>query len=203
MFESFFIYDGKFYEQCDGLAMGSPLGPTLANVFVCHFENIWFENCPAHFKSIVYRQFIDDTFLLFQSKDHVEKFKIYLSKQHKNLTFTSEVEENALLSFLDITISYENNKFVTLVYCKLTFKDIFTSFESFLPNTHKRELTEILFHRFFRLCSNYENFHWEIKTLKSIFKDNYPLNFVNQCIKKFLNKYLSRKALISWFLKRK
>ena len=32
MFESFFIFDGKFYEQCDGVAMGSPLGPTLANV---------------------------------------------------------------------------------------------------------------------------------------------------------------------------
>ena len=38
--ESFFIFDGKFYEQCDGVAMGSPLGPTLANVFICHFEII-------------------------------------------------------------------------------------------------------------------------------------------------------------------
>ena len=33
MFESFFILDGKIYEQCDGVAMGSPLGSTLANVF--------------------------------------------------------------------------------------------------------------------------------------------------------------------------
>ena len=28
MFESFFIFDGNFYEQCYGVAMGSPLGPT-------------------------------------------------------------------------------------------------------------------------------------------------------------------------------
>ena len=40
MFESVFIFDGKCYEQCDGVVMGSPLGSTLANVFVCHFENI-------------------------------------------------------------------------------------------------------------------------------------------------------------------
>ena len=40
MSESFFIFDEKFYEQCDGVAMGSPLGPTLANVILCHFENI-------------------------------------------------------------------------------------------------------------------------------------------------------------------
>ena len=61
MLESFFIFDVKFYEQFDGVAMGSPLGPTLA-VFMCHFENIWLENCPAHFKPIAYRRFVDDTF---------------------------------------------------------------------------------------------------------------------------------------------
>ena len=41
MFESFFIFDWKFYEHCDGIAMGSTLGPTLANDFMCHFESIW------------------------------------------------------------------------------------------------------------------------------------------------------------------
>ena len=58
MFEAFFVFVEKFYEQCDGVAMGSPLGPTLADVFMCHFENIWLENCPAHFKPIAYRRFV-------------------------------------------------------------------------------------------------------------------------------------------------
>ena len=79
MFESFFIFDGKFYEQCDSVAMGSPLVPTLGSIFMCHFENIWLENCPSHFKPIVYRRFVDDTFLLFRSKDQVEKFRNYLN----------------------------------------------------------------------------------------------------------------------------
>ena len=89
--------------------MGSPLGPALANVFTCHFENIWLESCPAHFKPVVYRRFVDDTFLLFRTKDHVENFKNYLNKQHKNIKITSEIEENGSLSFLDITITRENN----------------------------------------------------------------------------------------------
>ena len=58
-----------------------------------HFENIWLENCPAHFRPIFYRPFVDDRFLLFWTKDHVEKFE-NLNKQHKNLEFTSEIEEN-------------------------------------------------------------------------------------------------------------
>ncbi len=33
----FFIFDGTYYNQIDGVAMGSPLGPTLANAFLCHF----------------------------------------------------------------------------------------------------------------------------------------------------------------------
>ena len=53
------------YEQCGGVAMGFGLGPTLANAFMCHFENIWLENCPSHYKPIVYTWFVDDTFLLF------------------------------------------------------------------------------------------------------------------------------------------
>ena len=36
--ESYFIFNRKLYKQVDGVAMGSPLGPTLANVFVVHFE---------------------------------------------------------------------------------------------------------------------------------------------------------------------
>ena len=78
---------------------------------------------------------------------------------------------------------------MTSVYHKPTFSGIFTNFESFIPDKYKLELIWFLLHRSFRLCSHYENFHQEIETLKSIWKHNsYPHNFVNHCIKKFLNK---------------
>ena len=157
MFESFFIFDGKCYQQCDGVAMGYPLGPTLTNIFMCQFENIWFENCTQ-----VYRWSVDDTFLLFRSKDHVEKFRNYLNKQHKNIKFTSEIEENGLLSYLDVKISRQNNKFATSVYGKPAFSGVFKNFECFTPDIYKRRLIETLLHKSFRLCSNYENFHQEI-----------------------------------------
>ena len=90
--------------------------------------------------------------------------------------FTSEIEENGSLSFLDIKISRENNKFVTSVYRKPTFSGVFTNVESFIPDIYKRGLIETLLHRNFRLRSNYENFHGEIETLKSILKYNgYPI----------------------------
>ena len=66
---------------------------------MCHFENIWLENYPSHFKPIVYRRFADDTFFTISIKDHVEKFRNYLNKQHENIKFISEIEENGSLSF--------------------------------------------------------------------------------------------------------
>ena len=36
--KSYFIFDIKVYKQVDGVAMGSPLGLTLANDFLVHFE---------------------------------------------------------------------------------------------------------------------------------------------------------------------
>ena len=43
--ESFFIFDNEYYCQLDGVAMGSPLGPTLANAFLCHFEKQCLTGC--------------------------------------------------------------------------------------------------------------------------------------------------------------
>ena len=34
--------------------MGFLLRSTLANIVMCHLENIWLESCPSHFKPIVY-----------------------------------------------------------------------------------------------------------------------------------------------------
>ena len=131
--ESFFIFDQKYYKQCGGVAMGSPLGSTLANVFMCHFENIWLENYLTQFKPVVCRIYVDSTFLLLHSTEH--------------------------LSFLDIKISHENNKFVTSFYRKLTFSGVFTNFESFISKCYKRSLIDTLLYRGFSLCSNMEKFH--------------------------------------------
>ena len=67
MSESLVLFDGECYKQIDGVAMGSPLGATLANIFLCFYEQIWLENCPVEFKPVVYRRYVDDTFLLFRS----------------------------------------------------------------------------------------------------------------------------------------
>ena len=36
--QNHYLFDGKVYNQVDGVAMGSPLGPVMANIFMCELE---------------------------------------------------------------------------------------------------------------------------------------------------------------------
>ena len=149
--------------------MGSPLGPTLANVFLYYHEKIWLQNCPSEFKPVIYRRYVDDTFLLFRSKHHIEKFRNYLNRQHKNIKFTSETENKNSISFLDIKVTRDNNKFMTSVYHKPTFS-----------GANKYNLLFTLLHRASKLCSNFESFHQEIDKVKTVFENNgYPKRFAD------------------------
>ena len=42
--ESYFIFNDVLYKQKDSVAMGSPLGPTMANVFLSFCEIKWLEH---------------------------------------------------------------------------------------------------------------------------------------------------------------
>ena len=54
--EFIILFDMEFYSQIDGVAMESPLGPTLANIFLCHHEKKWLNDCPNSFKSFFIRE---------------------------------------------------------------------------------------------------------------------------------------------------
>ena len=196
--ESFFMFTSKFYKQIDGVAMGSPLGPALANIFMCSFENKWLKDCPHSLKPVFYRRYVDDIFVLFSSLDQAEKFKKYLSSKYPNIKFSLEKENDGRLSFLDINIFREKGKFVTNVYRKKTFSGVYTNFNSFIPETYKTGLIESLLFRCFNLCSDFVKFHHEINILKGIlYKNSYPRDFVYKRIKNFLDKVLTQKVVVS------
>ncbi|XP_065667691.1 uncharacterized protein LOC136087983 [Hydra vulgaris] len=63
--QTHFLFKGHTYDQIDGVAMGSPLAPVLANLFMGHFENNWIKNCNG-VKPVFYKRYVDDIFAAFQ-----------------------------------------------------------------------------------------------------------------------------------------
>ena len=97
---------------------------------MCSFERKWLKECPHSLKPVFYRRYVDDIFVLFSSLDQAEKFKKYLSSKHPNTNFSLEKENDGHLSFLDINIFREKEKFVTNVYWKKIFRGVDTNTKS-------------------------------------------------------------------------
>ena len=185
---SFFIFDGKLYEQVDGLGMGLPHSPTLANLFLSHHESIWLDNCPLNFKPVLYRRYVDDCFLLFRKPSHVNKFLNFLNSKHQNIKFTCELENDSALAFLDIEVLRRGNDFATSVFRKSTYSGLGTSFHSSCDNRFKINSIKTLISRGYKICSSYFLMHAEFLKLKKFFINNgYPKNLFESCVKKFLN----------------
>ena len=135
--DCYFNFNDNIYRQTDGVAMGSPLGPTLANIFMCAKEKTWLQNCPPEFKPLIYRRYVDDTFLLFRQPEHADLFLQYLNTQHTNIQFTADMEHDQQLHFLDVNITKHTNIFSTTTYRKPTYTGLYTHFSSFIPHSIK------------------------------------------------------------------
>ena len=186
---SVFYFNGMYYRQKDGVAMGSPLGPALANAFLCHHEGRWIDECPLAYAPVFYARYVDDIFVLLKSVDHVERLATYLSSKHPNINFTFEIERDSVLPFLDVNVYRDLECFTTTVHRKDTFSGVLTNFNSFLPDTYRKGLISTLLFRAYKINYSYSSLHAEVEKLKKIFCRNaYPNSFVDKCIFRFFNK---------------
>jgi len=99
---TYFCFDGQFYEQLDGVAMGSPLSPVTVNFFMEDFVKKAIEQ--ATHKPVCWFRYVDDTFVIWpHGQEKLREFLNHLSGPHNKIQFTMETEEGHLL-FLDIDI---------------------------------------------------------------------------------------------------
>ena len=64
-----FSFNNQLYEQCDGVSMGSSLGPVLANIIMTELENVIVRNLLADGTVAFYARYVDDTLLLIRSEN--------------------------------------------------------------------------------------------------------------------------------------
>ena len=186
--ENMFLFNGELYQQIDGVAMGSPLGPTFANMFLCYHECNWIRDCPTNFKPLLYKRYVDDTLVIFREKCHATLFLDYLNSKHNKISFTMETEVNSKIPFLDFSIEKDNGRLNTSVFRKPTFSGLGISFYSFCASKFKFNSIKTLLHRAYSLSSSYMNFHNEITFLRKFFVNNgFTIQIFDRILAKFLN----------------
>ena len=195
--DTHFLFNNDIYKQVDGVAMGSPLGPIMANAFMCSLEEQMLDDCPLAYRPLFYRRYVDDTFALFRSREAAENFLQHINSLHPNIRFTIEHEHDNKLAFLDILITRTDQGFTTSVFRKKTFTGQGTNFYSSCASIFRLNSISTLLHRAYTLSSNWQIFHKEIMFLLQYFMNNsYPSLLVNKHIRCFLNDKFQPRQLI-------
>ena len=176
-----FSFDDMMYRQKDGVAMGSPLGPVLADIFVGWCES----RIPADAWPHVYCRFVDDSFGHFDKRKDIDRFLCLLNNLHPALRFTCEHENDGRLPYLDVLVENGLSKdMMTSVYRKPTFTGLYITWDSFCATKYKINLVKNLVERAHRICSD-SKLDEELVNLKSIFmKNGYPLGILDQLVKR-------------------
>ena len=186
--QTHFIFNNRFYNQTDGVAMGSPLAPALANIFMGFYESKWLNEYNLN-KPKFYLRYVDDILAAFNKEQDSLNFLNFLNKRHPNIIFTIEKQINHSIVFLDVFISGINNQNLTLqTYHKLTYTGLLLNFNSFTSFSYKISSIECLIDRLFKICNNWNSFYNDIENIKSnLVKNAYPPFLVNEVIKKYLD----------------
>ena len=185
--EGIFMYKGKYFKQLDGVAMGSPLGPSLANFFLGHLEttiiqnNIYFPN--------FYCRYVDDIFSIFNSDTDINNFFDFLNKIHPNMKFTKdEALNDKPFPFLNVEVKVNNDVFDSWIYRKPTNTNVFLNYRAIAPQSFKRGLILGFLTTAKRICSSNFYFDQEVGKLRHMLNLNgYPSFYFNKILSEFQN----------------
>ncbi|KER22658.1 hypothetical protein T265_14806, partial [Opisthorchis viverrini] len=146
-----FVFDTTVYSQEQGLAMGSPISPVLANIYMEDFEQIALAgyHCPPN----VFWRYVDDTFVVIK-RDNVNSFHDYLNSLNPHIKFSMEIESTSgTLPFLDCITHKVGGKLKTTVYQKPTDTGTVLSYSSAHPKSVYASIVSSMFRRVRALCT--------------------------------------------------
>ena len=99
---AYFIFQGRFYEQMEGTAMGSPINPIVANLFMEDLEIRALATSPC--PPTLWKRYVDYTFTVIK-RSHKDAFLEHINSIDHNIQFTFEdSREDGSIPFLDMLI---------------------------------------------------------------------------------------------------
>lgn len=188
---NYFGFNDKIYYQSEGLAMGNSLAGTLAEIFINNLEYRFFETHKNFAEKIIYyRRYVDDIIVMIKGTEtDMINLQAGMNSMHNKITFTSELEQNNSLNFLDLTIRKENKEHVYSIYRKSTTCDTIIHASSCHPLRYKLSFFNSMIYRLLKIPLKPAEVKKELNILKQIAVANgYNDDVVMKTYKKLKNK---------------
>ena len=175
-----FIFQGRYHEQTEGAAMGSPLSTIIANLYMEAFEKEAISTAPD--PPTFWRRFVDDTFVIIQ-KTKEDSFFNHINSIDDKIQFTKEASKSdGSMPFLDtLVIINGDGSLNTKVYRKPTHTDLYLQWDSHHSIAAKYSVINTLHHKAKAVCSNNQLLKEEEDHLQEVLTENkYPLWALNR-----------------------
>ena len=186
---NYFKFEEKFYFQKKGIAMGSKVGPSIANIFVSFLERKWL----VIHKPLHYSRFIDDIFCIVSDINDIESLKNAFGNLKLNIV------SDKIVNFLDLNIKLDRitNRLVFSVFFKETNTFSYLLIDSNHPDYICKNLPKSLFIRIRRICSNLVDFSYFSSVLSyHLTLRGYDLKLINRVYSMVLD--LDRSKLLEY-----
>ena len=171
---TYFSFQGQFYEQVEGAAMGSPVSPIVANLYMEYLEQKALSTAPHPHR--FWGRYVDDTFVIHKEANK-QSFLQHINSVDPAIRFTVEDnKEDGSIPFLDTIVKPEADGSLSItVYRKPTHTDQYLQWDSHHHLSAKFSVIQTLSHRASTMCSNPELLQKEKEHLrKALPKCNYP-----------------------------
>lgn len=187
--DSVFSFDGRFYLQKFGMAMGNPLSPVLSNIYMECFETKFLPRVlPAHAK---WYRYVDDVLCIWPISENIIDFLTLINSQVDSIKFTYEEERDLCLPFLDINIHRTSYGFQYNIYRKPTNICSYIHYYSNHSDNIKKATFSTMFLRAFRVCSP-PYLQAEFDTIYDIGRKlRYPDSFISCALEKARRTFYS------------
>jgi len=129
-----FSYDNQLYEQCSGLAMGSPLSGLLSTLVMDDLER---RTLTADLAIDLYYRYVDDIFIITTDSTQAHTIFNKFNSSHPTLKFELENPINHKLALLDFQVAFNTDTPTFEFYQKAAKKNVFVHQRSALPTTQK------------------------------------------------------------------
>ena len=136
--QNYFTFAGNIYQLPKGIAMGSPISRTIAEIFLQHYENMFIKHLLECKKITYYTKYVDDI-LVICDKTIIDPDRLTNSMNHihKNITFKPTSENNEQINFLDLLLIWKELSTEVDIYRKPTTTDTTINVFSNNPIEHK------------------------------------------------------------------
>jgi hypothetical protein len=109
---TYFQVGGEFFQQKEGMAVGSSLSPIVSNIYMEFFEKLILNS--AQYKPSLWLRYVDDTFVIWPHEPELlQNFLSHLSSLRPSIQFTMEMESGGAIPCLDVLV-VKNGKTVAI-----------------------------------------------------------------------------------------